>query len=55
MKEYTCIELKHHKEIAKTLEEYQKQGWRLNTYQVAGIGMGGNASHYLLLEKDSGK
>jgi hypothetical protein len=57
MKEYICIEVKHHKDISKTLEEYQQQGWRLHTYQATAtmVGLAAIVSHYLLLEKDAGK
>ena len=48
MKEYECVEAKHHKNIGKTIEEWQKKGWRLHTYQA--IGTSGNPSHYLLFE-----
>jgi hypothetical protein len=57
MKEYMCAELKHHKDISKTLEEYQREGWRLHTYQATAtmVGLTPMVSHYLLLEKDAGK
>jgi len=54
MKEWTCIEIGHHKNISKTIEEWQRNGWRLHTYQVAGMGAGPmayNVKHYLLFEK----
>ena len=38
MKEYECVEVKHHKDVDKTIAEYQKNGWRLHTYQTAGMG-----------------
>jgi hypothetical protein len=57
VKEYLCIELKHHKEIADTLEKYQEQGWRLHTYQATAtmVGLAPVVSHYLLVEKDAGR
>ena len=54
MKEWKCVEVKHHKDVGRIIEEYQNQGWFLNTYQVAGMGAGPmsyNANHYLLFEK----
>ena len=36
MKEYDCVEVKHHKDVGKTIAEYQKDGWHLHTYQTAG-------------------
>ena len=55
LKEYECVEVKHHKDVGRTIEEYQSKGWRLYTYQVAGMGAGPmayNVNHYLLFEKD---
>lgn len=56
LKEYTCVEVKHHKDVGKTIEEYQKKGWHLNTYSTAGMGAGPmayNVNHYLLFERES--
>ena len=49
LKEYMCAEVKHHKNVGKTIEEWQKNGWRLHTYQVTGRDVWIN--HYLLFEK----
>ena len=49
MKEYICVEVKHHKDVGKKIEEWQKNGWRLHTYQVTGRDIWIN--HYLLFEK----
>jgi hypothetical protein len=54
LKEYVCVEVGHHKNVGKTIEEYQKNGWRLHTYQTAGMGAGPMSftiRHYLLFEK----
>ncbi len=54
LKEYKCVEIKHHKDIGKTIAEYQRNGWRLHTYQTAGMGAGPmayNVNHYLLFER----
>jgi len=54
LKEYICVQLDNHKDVGKTIEEWQKKGWRLHTYQVAGLGLyafGPQAYHYLLFEK----
>jgi len=54
LKEYDCVEVKHHKDVGRAIEEYQRNGWRLFTYQVAGMGAGPmayNVKHYLLFEK----
>jgi nitrogen fixation protein len=54
LKEYECVEVKHHKDVGRTIKEWQKNGWRLHTYQTAGIGarpMSYIVNHYLLFEK----
>lgn len=54
MKEWECVEVKQHKDVGETIAEYQKKGWRLHTYQTAGIGarpMSNVVSHYLLFER----
>jgi hypothetical protein len=54
MKEFKCVEVKHHDDIGKVIEEYQKNGWYLHTYQTAGMGAGPlsyKVHHYLLFEK----
>ena len=54
LKEYECVEVKHHKDISKIIEQYQRDGWSRNTYQTAGMGAGPmayNVNHYLLFEK----
>jgi hypothetical protein len=49
LKEYECVQVGHHKDIGKTIEEWQKKGWRLHAYQAAGFGT--DVKHYLLFEK----
>ena len=54
MKAYECVEVEHHKDVAKTIVEYQSEGWTLHTYQAAGMGggpMAYNVNHYLLFER----
>ena len=55
MKQYECVQVGHHKDIGPTIDEYQKIGWHLHTYQAAVA----NESlitpivhHYLLFEKE---
>jgi len=42
--------VEHHENIGKTIEGWEKAGWRLHTYQTAGIGGAINytVNHYLL-------
>lgn len=55
MKKYECVEVKHHKDVGKKIEEYESNGWHLHTYQTAGMGTGPLSyivNHYLLFERD---
>jgi len=55
LKEYECVEVEHHKDVGKTIEEYESNGWHLHTYQTAGMGQGPmwyRVSHYLLFERN---
>lgn len=55
MKECVCVEVKNHKDIGKVIEQHQSDGWRLHTYQTAGMGSGPmsyNVKHYLLFERE---
>lgn len=53
LKEYECAEVGHHKDVGKVIEEWQRNGWRLHTYQAAGSAgaMTQFIMHYLLFEK----
>jgi hypothetical protein len=54
LKEYECVEVKHHKNVGRTIQEWQQNGWHLHTYQAVGdVGMAtAFVNHYLLFEKD---
>jgi hypothetical protein len=49
MKEYECVQVGHHKKIAKVIQEHLMDGWRLHTYQATG--QGALVTHYLLFER----
>jgi hypothetical protein len=49
MKEYECVQVSHHKKIAKVIQEHLMNGWRLHTYQATG--QQASVSHYLLFER----
>jgi len=51
MKQYECIQVRHHKDVAPTIEEWQRNGWRLHTYTAAGDTTAIN--HYLLFEREA--
>ena len=52
MKEYECEEVGHNRSIGKTIDEWQKEGWRLHTYACAQAGVGKVVNHYLLFERE---
>lgn len=55
MTRWTCVQVDHHKDVGKTIEEYQQEGWKLDTYQVSatpGTGFKSNINHYLLFYKE---
>ena len=49
MKEYVCVQVNHHKNIAKVIQEHLIDGWHLHTYQATGHR--GMITHYLLFER----
>jgi len=49
LKEWECVKVEKHKDIGKTIDEWQKKDWCLHTYQA--IGTAGNPYHYLLFER----
>jgi len=49
MREYECVQVNHHKDIAKVVKEYLTNGWHLHTYQATGYGT--MVTHYLLFER----
>jgi hypothetical protein len=51
LKEFECVEVKRHKDVGKTIEEWQKNGWLLYTYACTQYGIGGDVHHHLLFEK----
>ena len=34
LKEWKCVLVGHHENVGKTIEEWQKAGWRLHAYQT---------------------
>lgn len=51
MKEYKCVQVGHHENVGGVIEEYQRKGWDLHTYQATGYGT--SINHYLLFERGS--
>jgi hypothetical protein len=51
MKEWRCILINHHDDVGKAISAWEAQGWRLHTYNTAGMGSGPldkTVNHYLL-------
>ncbi len=54
VKEWECVQVDDHRDVGRTILEWQKNGWRLHTYQTVGMGAGPmsyRVNHYLLFEK----
>jgi hypothetical protein len=49
MKEWLCVQVDTHKDVGQIIEEWQKKGWHLHTYQATGRDIW--IKHYLLFEK----
>jgi len=49
VKEWECVQVSHHNDVGRTVEQRQENGWRLHTYQATGYGM--DVKHYLLFER----
>lgn len=52
MKQWKCVQVKHHKEVAEVIEERRRDGWRLHTYTAA-IFYLFEIRHHLLFERGS--
>jgi hypothetical protein len=52
LKEWKCLQIKHHKNVGKTIEEWQKNGWCLHAYSCAQVSIGAEAYHYLLFKRN---
>jgi hypothetical protein len=49
LKEWKCVLVGHHDNIGKVITDWEKEGWRLHTYQATEYRM--EVNHYLLFEK----
>jgi len=48
MKKWTCVQVSHHKDISKVIEEHEANGWQFHSYEA--VGTPTIANHYLLFE-----
>ena len=53
LKKWECVQVGHHKDVGKTIEEWEKNGWSLHYYQVTGRDVWVN--HYLLFSRENNK
>jgi hypothetical protein len=53
LNEWKCVLVGHHDNVGSKIEEMEQQGWRLHSYQAAGMGGAYNytVNHYLLFVK----
>ncbi len=49
VKEWECVQVNHHKDVGRTIMEFEEKGWCLNSYQATGSLTAIN--HYLLFER----
>jgi hypothetical protein len=54
LKDWECVEVKNHKDVGKTIKEWEENGWHLHTYSAAGSAgaLITFVSHYLLFERE---
>jgi hypothetical protein len=50
MKEWRCIQVEDHRKVGEAIENLQRDGWHLHTYQVNGRDIW--IKHYLLFERE---
>lgn len=53
MKEYVCVQVLSHGQIAEAIQEHLADGWRLHTYQATGHESSNSNSHFLLFEREA--
>ena len=52
MRQWKCIQVNHHDEVAVKITEFEEKGWELDTYNVCSIAGTGTVKHYLLFLKE---
>ena len=55
LKEWKCVLVSNHDKVGKTIEEWEKEGWRLHTHSCTQRSIGAEANHYLLFAIDKSK
>jgi hypothetical protein len=55
LKSWECVQVNHHKDVGRTIESWQRNGWQLHTYTCAQFRPGIEVNHYLLFVKENEK
>ena len=56
MKQWKCVQVLDHNKVGEVIEENQRNGWRLHTYNTAiRFPLAFEVRHYLLFESVSGE
>jgi len=50
-RKWECVQLSHHKDIGRTIEEWESKGWMLHTYSSAQV-RPSEINHYLLFNRE---
>jgi hypothetical protein len=50
LKQWECVQVNHHKNIGRVIEEWESNAWSLHTYTTAQF-RGSEVNHYLLFYK----
>ena len=50
-RKWECVQVNHHGNVGKTIEEWEMKGWCLHTYSAAQL-RGSEINHYLLFERE---
>ena len=53
LKIWECVKVGNHRDIGSTIDQWQKNGWELHTYQAQGTPT--IVNHYLLFERETEK
>ena len=56
LKQWKCVQVNHHNKVGEVIEENQRDGWCLHTYNTAiRFPLAFEVRHYLLFERGSDK
>ena len=52
LKQWSCAKVADFGRVAEMIEQYERDGWKLHTYNCVHVGVGIDANHYLLFERE---